>query len=1054
VPRQRNFGLALTLLLPATFAVGAASDDLSSPVPRPITLDDAIAWKHIAAPMLSPDGAWLAYRYGAAFAAGEVVARSTRDDAEIRFAAGEPPRTPVASQRPSERGAGLSFSEDSRFLAWVIHPEKDAAAGGAAAGADPGRKPKRPKLGIVELSTGKTVELDAVASHAFAGERADWIAIHKSGDGPRAGRRGAPSGGGDQDSEHPGPGSDLLLRHLESGRTLTIGHVTEYGFDESGRFLAWAVHPDDETGAGVHLRDLETGIVRILASGGDYYSGLRWLEHGDALAFLEGRDDPAWKRDLYTLWGFSGFTTGEPLEVRWDPGEEKAVPAAMGIHPSLRPYWLEDRSAIVFGLRRLDAATSAEDEHDDDGDPTKDEPDVETNDEPEVETSDVPDVETIDEPDVETIGKPDVETKPGKPEKPETAGLVIWHWRDERLQTQQRVEEQRDRDRSTLALLRLPDRSFARLGDDDLREVTLGEDDRFAIGIDRRRYELDATLDGRRYQDVWAIDPRTGERWLVAEKVRWYYGENPQGDHVLLYRDRAFWAYDLEARALRDLTGALDTTFVNLDNDYNVVDPPVPPLGWSEDGRWVLLADNWEVWKVAANGDAAAAVKLTRDGKERGIRYRSAFRLDPNDEGLDLTEPLYLSAYGERSKKGGLARLAPAADHTDLLLWEDAVFARLLKAENAPVLAFSRETPAEYPDLWVTDPDLLAGRRVTEAGAQRGGLRWSAERRLLDYKSAKGDALQATLHLPADYEKGRRYPTIVYIYERMTPFHNRFYPPDPAGFSASLYTSAGYAVLMPDIRYHVDDPGRSAVWSVLPALEAAIRAGVVDPARVGLHGHSFGGYETAFLITQTGKFRAAVAGAPLTNLISMYSSIYWNTGSANQPIFVSSQGRFSGDFLDNLDAYLRNSPVFQAAKITTPLLILHNDKDGAVDFNQGIELFNILRRLRKPVVMLQYEGENHGLAKAENQRDYSVRMREFFDHHLRGAEAPPWLTDGVPRTELGKHLEERARSVERARDAIDEIALPGPPSPADPVPASPDPPPSPSPAPSPSPTAS
>jgi len=253
----------------------------------------------------------------------------------------------------------------------------------------------------------------------------------------------------------------------------------------------------------------------------------------------------------------------------------------------------------------------------------------------------------------------------------------------------------------------------------------------------------------------------------------------------------------------------------------------------------------------------------------------------------------------------------------------------------------------------------------------------------------------------------------------MTPMHYRFFPPDPSGFSASSYTSAGYAVLMPDIRYRINDPGMSAVWSVLPALDAAIATGVVDRDRVGLHGHSFGGYQTAFIVTQTGRFKAAVAGAPLTNLISMYSSIYWNTGSANQPIFESSQGRFAGDFLGHLDAYVRNSPVFHAASVTTPLLLLHNDRDGAVDWNQGIELFNILRRLRKPVVMLQYEGENHGLVGRENRLDYTVRMREFFDHHLTGAPAPAWLADGVKRIELERHLEERAR----------ELDPPGPPAP-------------------------
>jgi len=187
----------------------------------------------------------------------------------------------------------------------------------------------------------------------------------------------------------------------------------------------------------------------------------------------------------------------------------------------------------------------------------------------------------------------------------------------------------------------------------------------------------------------------------------------------------------------------------------------------------------------------------------------------------------------------------------------------------------------------------------------------------------------------------------------------------------------------------------------------------VDRSKVGLHGHSWGGYQTAFLVTQA-DFAAAVAGAPLTNMISMYSSIYFNTGGANQAIFESSQGRFKGGYWDNLEAYQRNSPVYYAAKVKTPLIILHNDKDGAVVWNQGIEYYNTLRRMKKPVVMFQYVGENHGLAKAANQKDYTIRMKEFFDHHLKGAPAPSWLSEGVPYLKMREDLKIRAKELKPA----------------------------------------
>jgi len=214
-------------------------------------------------------------------------------------------------------------------------------------------------------------------------------------------------------------------------------------------------------------------------------------------------------------------------------------------------------------------------------------------------------------------------------------------------------------------------------------------------------------------------------------------------------------------------------------------------------------------------------------------------------------------------------------------------------------------------------------------------------------------------------------------------------------------------VFIPDIVYRYNDPGMSAVWCVLPGVQAAIATGIVDADKMGIHGHSWGGYQTAFLITQTNRFKAAAAGAPLTDMISMYNLIYWNSGGGNGSIFEASQGRLEVPW-NNWEAYQRNSPIYHAKKVQTPLLMLHNDKDGAVDFTQGIEYFNALRRLKKPVALIQYKGENHGLAKLPNRKDYSVRMMEFFDYYLKGKPAPLWWSVGVPKLELDDHLEEKA----------------------------------------------
>jgi dipeptidyl aminopeptidase/acylaminoacyl peptidase len=451
-----------------------------------------------------------------------------------------------------------------------------------------------------------------------------------------------------------------------------------------------------------------------------------------------------------------------------------------------------------------------------------------------------------------------------------------------------------------------------------------------------------------------------------------------------------------------NITKDVPTSFINEEDDHNVIKPPIRTrFGWVKDGVSVLLYDNWDVWNVPVHG--GKGTNLTVRGKNEGIRYRSRFRLDPEEKGIDLKKPLYISTYGEWTKKGGVARIDKGKPGAKMLLWDDASFS-IRKAEKADVYFYTRQTYKDYSDYWVTDKSLKKGKKITEANSQQKEFLWSDGSILIDYKSDKGDKLQGALFLPTNYEKGKSYPTIVYIYEKVSQNLNRYYAPSARGFNKTVYTSRGYAVLMPDIVYKVNDPGMSSVWCVLPAIKAAVASGVVDKDRIGIHGHSWGGYQSSFLVTQTDIFKACVTGAPLTNMISMYSSIYWNSGSANQPIFESSQGRFTGGYWENIEAYTRNSPVYYAKNVKTPLIILHNDKDGAVDWNQGIEYFNTLRRLGKPVIMLQYKGENHGLRKPANQKDYNTRMREFFDHHLRGKPAPKWLKEGISHLKLKDHI--------------------------------------------------
>jgi dienelactone hydrolase len=928
--------------------------------PRPLELKDALAWKNAGRAVLSRDGKWFACGILAGQGKGEVVVRQTSGDKEHRV---------------TGASFNIAFSHDSRWVAFATMPAQEPGRRRPSAAAPPpSAAGSKPRVVLIELATGKTVEYEGMSRFAFNGEAGTVLAVHKpAGAAPPAPAAPGPQRKQEEKQSSPkaGRGTDLILRELATGKELVLGNVAEFAFDKKGDWLALLIDAQGQIGNGVQLRNMKSAVLHQLDSARAIYQGLVWSEKGEAFAVLKGVEDKQFKDKLYSVLAFRDLGAS-PVQLTYDPAKDNSFPKGMTISPARRPSFSEDLGAVFFGIHE---AKKADDKTLAKADPTKGKT------------------------------KPAPEGKDAKDagEKPD---LVIWHGKDDRLQAQQQKEADMDRAFNYVCAYRFKENRFLRLADDSLRNVTVAPKGRWAIGQDDRATRRSVSLDGRRLVDVHVIDLHTGQRQLALKGMRFVMGPSPDGTRLLYYADGHFFALDLPSRTSRCLSKTAATSFIDTENDRPVDRPPTRTIGWAKDSSAVLVSDNWDIWKLPVAD--AAPVNLTGDGKKLGIRYRGRIVLDPEEKGIDLAAPMYLSAMEEWTKKSGFVRLDPKGGRARLL-WDAAEFGSLAKAHAADVFVYTRETNADYPDYQVTDAGFKQSRRLTTVNPQQKEFLWSSGSMLVDYESTKGDRLQGALFLPANYEKGKKYPTIVYIYERLSQNKNRYLHPRGLGFNPAIYTSNGYAVLMPDIKYRVNDPGMSAVWCVLPALEAAVGTGVVDRDRVGLQGHSWGGYQTSFLITQTQAFRAAVAGAPLTNMVSMYSSIYWNTGWANMRIFESSQGRFTTGYWDQQEAYLRNSPVFHAKNVKTPLMLLHNDKDGAVDFNQGIEYFNTLRRLERPVVMLQYKGENHGLARPANQKDYSIRMREFFDHHLQGKPAPGWLKDGVPHLKMEEHLKERAK---------------------------------------------
>jgi len=933
---------------------------------KPIQLSDILAWKRIQSQSISNDGTWFAYRVSPAEGNCEVVLRNLKDGKEQRFSVGEIPRVdPPAGGPPAPMLAArdLAISDDGKWAAFLAYPTAKEAKTLKKT-----KKPVQSRVIVVELATGKKTEFEKVRRFAFSGERGTMIAMHRYPP-TLAGPPAAPATPGAAAPADDKPtGSDLILYEMATGNEMNVGNVSDFSFDKKGNYLAWLIDAQDKIGNGVEVRDMAAGTVMPLDSAKATYKGLNWTENGEGLATMRGVEDKAWEDKLYSVVAFRKSSTGME-KVVFDPSKDSSFPKDMSVSPNRNAAWMADLSEVTFGIHDLRPKKKGADAKSDD---------------------------------------PDAKPKPD--DTPDLPDMVIWHYKDSRMQPMQQVQENADKNFSYLCAWRPSDQKFMRLADENVRTVTLTPDSKYATGIDVRNYELDANLSGQRFEDVYSIDLKTGARKLAVKKARYVMGPSPDGSHILYYDQGVYYTFEASTGQSYNITKQIAATFWDNEDDHNVVKPPHRPIGWAKDSSAVLLSDGWDIWKAPVNG--GAGVNLTVNGKKDKIRYRTRYRLDPDEKGIDLTQPVYVNAYGEWTKKAGVAVIAPGAT-AQMLAWDDATYTTLMKAKRANVYLYTRETVSEFPDYHIA-VNGGPGPKITDANPQQKDFLWSKGSRLIDYTSDKGDKLQGTLYLPANYEPGKSYPTITYIYEKLSQATNSYPQPTYNGFNIAAYTSNGYAVLTPDIVYRVNDPGMSAVWCVLPAVKAAIATGVVDAKRVGIHGHSWGGYQTAFLVTQTNMFAAAIAGAPLTDMIAMYNAIYWNSGSANQPIFESSQGRFAGSPTDNLEAYVRNSPVYHAKNVTTPLIILHNDKDGAVDWTQGIEYFNTLRRMGKPVVMLQYKGENHGLRKPENMKDYTVRMKEFFDYRLTDKEPPKWLIEGVPLLKMKDHIEERTKEITKA----------------------------------------
>jgi dipeptidyl aminopeptidase/acylaminoacyl peptidase len=934
---------------------------------RPLTYDVVESWRSIGGTRLSDDGQWLAYALTSRAEDGELIVRNLRTNQELKH----------------PRGTSPQFTRDGKFVIFTIVPprseddEDDAEPGG---GAEAGRgrggqganqnQAARNSVGIMTLPGGEVTTVEQIGSFRLPEESSTWLAMHKGragggGRGGRGGRGGGRAGGGrgqtaqaPQAGRGPGrqggeqtppekrkdPGQELTVRNLTTGQDVVIPEVTEFAWEKSGAWLVYAVSSSDAAKDGAFARRMSDGSVRTLQAGKGHYKSFAFDEHAAQLAFLS---DQAEYEQPVSPYRVHHWKVGDAAATEILSAATRGVPEGMVIADSA-PRFSEDGKRLV----------------------------------------------------VATAPPPDPPADPNAP-RPRTINVDLWHYKDPMLQPMQRVRNNQEQNRSYRAVLHLDDKRFVQLATPDLPDVNPGTDPNRAVANNSLPYRQEMSWDGT-YNDVVLVDLKTGARRKVLEHWGGSASMSPGGKYLLYFDEGSsdWFTYRISDGMRVNLTERINVEFWREDHDSPDLPGAYGSAGWTDNDGAVLLYDKYDIWEVRPDGSAPRNLTGGEGRKQQLVfRYRS---LDPDRRTIAPGQPMLLSTTHDTTRASGYYRVthgAPAAP--EKLMMIDKSVGAPTKARNADTVVFTQSRFDEFPDLWVSDTSFREWTKVSNANPQQSQFVWGKSE-LIEYINADGRKLRAILTKPDNFDPAKKYPLMVYIYEELSQgLHSYSAPNVGTSINVTRYVSNGYVVLRPDIVYDNGYPGESAEKCVIPAVNTVLAMGFIDPARVGIQGHSWGGYQITHLITRTNMFAAVQAGASVANMVSAYGGIRWGTGMSRAFQYEKTQSRIGAPPWNAPLQFIENSPIFWVEKVSTPYLTIHNDADDAVPWYQAIEFFSALRRLGKEAYFFNYNGEPHGLRNRDNMKHWTVHQDEFFDHYLLGTPRPEWMEKGVPYSERG-----------------------------------------------------
>lgn len=854
-------------------------------------------------------------------------------------------------------GSGAKFSETGNWLAYLKGVSKTEREKLTKQ-----NKPVQNTLRIQNTVTGDTLSINAVQSFSFSPNNKYMALTGYTEKGSRA--------------------SMLRILNLKDYSIASFGGVSENSWAGSGSLLAFIIGSDQSETYSLQLYNAETGRVQTLKTSGTKLSGATWIDKGTDLFVLNEVKDSAYKDETNKIFVWKGLDKKDPKQFELDPYKVDILSGENSV--ASRPRWNRDGSMIFFNMLPRKSVKE----------------------------------------------KPEFEVE--MPKGVDYSDVQVWYSEDYRIIPEQRSSANRDRNKTYAAVWRLNSGQVTKVGSDLDENVTFIGNGDWATEADSKGYKELNMFDEPGFtlwSDWYLVNTKTGERKPLVKEVRHFMGASPSGRYIVWFKDKDFWSYDTKTGQQVNLTSGIKANFDNILDDHPGAPKPNGSVEWFSTEDAMLLTSQYDVWKVSPDGKK---IEQLTNGEKDSIMYRYTrtsgggggfgfFRMSTGSiDGIDPKEPLYFSMNGQWTKNSGYAVLPPKGSLTTLI-YEPIKVSRLQKADSAQVFSFVKEDFHLSPNIYVSNgTNLTKATQLSNTNAFQKDYEWGRSE-LIDFTRDKtGERLQGVLLYPAGYDASKKYPMIVYQYERLSQqLHNYVAPSQESPYNVTAWTLNGYFVLLPDITYEAGDPGLSALRCVVPAVKAVISKGLVDEKKVGLVGHSFGGYQALFIPTQTDLFAAVVEGAGISSLMDFPGQIHWNGGAPEWSHYETGQFRMGVPPWENMEIYMRNSPLNYIQNLNTPMLMFTGSSDGTVDWHQAIHFYNYARRAgKKDVVMLVYPGQNHSPGTESSKIDYHIRIQQWFGHWLKDEPAKKWMK-GVSYIEYEDQLKEKKVKIPEAFHEVD-----------------------------------